>query len=131
MSKSNWLRRKYKHRYLHLIFYLLHEMYVPNFKSFFELIQKEVTNVLLLEVGIYELIQLKLLPFQIIPELLQLLFVGFDSNLIKSFCDLLGTSKDSLKLKLIANEVVYYIDLIRNGSMLKDNLKTKIRTFGI
>ena len=125
MSKVAWLRKKFRHRYVHLLFYLFYCMNLPNLSAILNFMEKEASNVTRLEVGLYEMLHLRLTPFQLIPEFLKLPFFDKDSEIVTAFADLFGLSNDELMLKLVAKENFNYVDLIRFGTTFKDNFNDR------
>ena len=123
MEKANWIRTKLRHQYLQFLFHLFYTAQLPNFQLIMDHVEKLATNVTHLECGLMELLLLRLLPLQIIPELQALPFLHDESKIFKAFGEILGLSKQELKVALTGREVYNYIDLVYSGTTFKDNFK--------
>ena len=123
MEKANWIRTKLRHQYLQFLFHLFYTAQLPNFQLILDHVEKLATNVTHLECGLMELLLLRLLPLQIIPELQALPFLHDESKTFKAFGEILGLNKQELKVALTGREVYNYIDLVYSGTTFKDNFK--------
>ena len=130
MEKIKWLLYKFRTRYAMQVYYLIRNCEFNQMMPLTFYAMSLSSNTLKLDLSLYELFMLNLLPIQWFPELLELVPNSFDESYLHTWFE---ESFNTWIFKQNINDIIhkrywYYIDLMNTGVCFLHNWSPTINT---
>ena len=130
MDKIKWLLYKFRTRYAMQVYYLIRNCQFNQMMPLTFYAMSLSSNTLKLDLSLYDLFKLNLLPIQWFPELLELVPKTFDDSYLHTWFEEtfnVWIFKDNIE-DIIHRKYWYYIDLLNTGACFLHNWSPTINT---